>query len=59
MRRSVWIDDFMEENDMILVVLMFAFLINNKILLRNQPNQNTRRILGVLKNQKLQEMRKS
>ena len=24
MRRSVWIDDFIEENDMILVVLMFA-----------------------------------
>ena len=24
MRRSVWIDDFIEENDMIFVVLMFA-----------------------------------
>jgi hypothetical protein len=24
MRRSVWIDDFIEENDMILVVLMFV-----------------------------------
>ena len=24
MRRSVWIDDFIEENDMIFVVLIFA-----------------------------------
>ena len=24
MRRSVWIDDFIEENDMIFVVLMFV-----------------------------------
>jgi hypothetical protein len=24
MRRSAWIDDFIEENDMIFVVLMFA-----------------------------------
>ena len=24
MRRSVWIDDFIEENDMIFIVLMFA-----------------------------------
>ena len=41
MRRSVWIDDFIEENDIIFVVLMFA-------LEKREKRQNKRiKINGV------------